>query len=456
MTELSPETARLRDEAQQVFLAGVSAADPHRAVKASIHSDQQGGILIAGKEFKEPQSLFVVAIGKGGCRMAQAVVKAMTERSIDPSVFRTPGIIVVNEENAHDLDGFDVFVTGHPLPSEEGVRAAARIEEYLAPTTEADGVLLLLSGGGSALLPAPAEGITLADKRRVTELLLASGADIHELNTVRKHLSRLKGGGLAQAASPAAMEVLILSDVFDDDLSTIASGPAVADPTTYDDAINILKRRSAWDNAPQAVRKRFEAGASGAIDETPKPGDSIFDRVAHRIIGSNSISLQAAIDQARELGYEVDTLSEPLTGEAREVARHFADRLRAATPSPDVPRKRAFLTGGETTVTVKGTGRGGRNQELSLALAIGLGQQPPKFLWAFLSGGTDGRDGPTDAAGGVIDALTLARGHSAGADAAHAMVENDSYEFLKASNDLLMTGGTGTNVADLQVLLYEI
>lgn len=449
-------TQRLRDDARAIFLAGVAAADPCRGVIDAIRAGPNGGVIIAGEEYRAPGSLTIVAIGKASRTMAAAALEAVPSALVDTS----RSAIVVNRENAAPLDPFTVFATGHPVPDEEGVRAARFVEEALSDATAREGVLVLLSGGGSALLPSPAEGVSLDDKRAVTELLLAGGAGIHEVNTVRKHLSRLKGGGLARAARPAALEVLVLSDVFDDDLSSIASGPTVPDPTRFADAIAVLRRYDLWDRTPPAVRTRLEAGADGRIPETPKADDPTFQRVRNTIIGSNLLSLEAARQKADSLGYAVEVIDGPLTGEAREAAGRFVRRLEDARVDSgesgvrgSAASLRALLAGGETTVTIRGEGKGGRNQEMALAVAMGAPKGVP--AWVFLSGGTDGRDGPTDAAGGLVDPETLARGRRAGDDPQRALRENDSYVFLERSGGLLMTGATGTNVADLQVLLWS-
>ena len=437
---------KLRDDARAIFLAGVAAADPRRAVLDAIQVGPHGGVIVAGQEVRAPGSLGIVAVGKASRTMAAAALERVPQSLLQ----KERCSIVINRENAAPLEPFTVFVSGHPLPDEEGVRAARHVEESFGAATAAQGILLLLSGGGSALLPAPSDGINLADKRAVTELLLAGGADIHEVNTVRKHLSRLKGGGLARAAQPAAVEALILSDVFDDDLSSIASGPTVPDPTTFADAISVLRKYGLWNQTPAAVKKRLEAGKSGEIPDTPGEGDAAFARVKNTIIGSNRLSLEAAREKAHSLGYTVEVIEGALTGEAREAAERFALHLGPG----DKPAVGALLAGGETTVTVRGRGKGGRNQEMTLAMAMHAPEARER-PWVFLSGGTDGGDGPTDAAGGLVDAGTVARGREAGEHPQRALAENDSYTFLKACGDLLMTGGTGTNVADLQVLLWN-
>jgi hydroxypyruvate reductase len=437
----------LRADALAVFRAAVEAADPAALVARAIALGPAGGVLVAGEEIRPPARLRVVAVGKAACRMARAAAAALP-----PGVCGGPGLAVTSRESEEAVAGFRVLVSGHPIPDAAGVRAAREVEAAVSGAAPGDGLLVLLSGGGSALLPAPAEGLTLEEKIAVTRLLLASGADIREINTVRKHLSRLKGGGLARRAQPAAVEALILSDVIGDDLSTIASGPTAPDPTTFADAVAILERRGVWERAPEAVRRRLERGARGEIEETPEAGDPAFARVVNRIIGSNSLSVEAALRSAVELGYGAAVATRALTGEARVAAALLA---RAPLPAPGSAGA-AVLAGGETTVTMRGTGRGGRNQELALAFALEaerLGRDGP---WAFLSAGTDGIDGPTDAAGAIVDAGTLARGRERGLDPAAALAANDSYAFLDAAGHLLRTGATGTNVADLQVLLAGI
>ena len=376
--------------------------------------------------------------------MAEAAVGVLPQELI-----RGPGVAVVNDENLRSVDGFVVLPAGHPVPDERGMQAATTIELLALRSREGEGLIVLISGGGSALIPSPADGLGLEDKSRTTSLLLGSGADIREVNTVRKHLSRLKGGQLAALAQPAAVESLILSDVIGDDVSFIASGPTAADPTTFADAKEILIRRGIWEDAPARVRRRIEAGVEGSVPETPKPGDPIFDRVENRIIGGNRMSLEAAAEKARSLGYEVEVLDYPLGGEASHAGALLASRA-AGRPWGG---RRAILAGGETTVTLRGRGKGGRNQELALAFAIAAGIALSGRRWTFLSAGTDGRDGPTDAAGAIVEPGSLEAARRAGISPEMALAGNDSYTWHEAAGTLFITGGTGTNVADLQVYL---
>jgi hydroxypyruvate reductase len=375
-----------------------------------------------------------------------------------PDLFPGPGIVVTSRGSAASkaapsrLTRFRIIEAGHPLPDPDGVEGARAIASSLAGCTERDLVLVLISGGGSALLPSPAPGLDLSDEIEATRLLLSAGADIGELNTVRKHISLLKGGGLAKAASPAVVRGLILSDVIGDDPAVIASGPLSPDPTTFADALDVVRRKGVFDRIPPAVRRRLLRGVRGEIPETPKPGDPVLASVRATIVGGNRASVDAAREKARSLGYSIGAAPWPVTGEARAAAEMLAALVRPAAASLGGPT--AFVTGGETTVTVRGRGRGGRNQEMALALALAM-ESHAGDPWVFLSAGTDGVDGPTPAAGGLVDGSTVARLRSAGADPRRLLEANDSHAALSASGDLVMTGPTGTNVADLQILMIR-
>jgi hydroxypyruvate reductase len=361
------------------------------------------------------------------------------------------GIAVTNYENATPIDTVDVLSAAHPLPDAAGFEAAQLIADRVRNAKEHELVLVLVSGGGSALIPYPAGQITLAEKIATTDLLLASGATINQINCVRKHLSQLKGGGLARMAAPSHVHALILSDVLGDDLSSIASGPTVADDTTYADAIEVFKAKGVWAQAPINVRQHLEQGKLGAIAETPKPGDDIFKSTGHTLIGSNTISVNATLQAARNLGYETQLYSDHLSGEARAEAEKLLIYAKTLT----INKPLALLAGGETTVTLTGDGRGGRNQEMALAVALAAERHGLSGNWVFLSGGTDGRDGPTDAAGGIVDPNTIKRMTQASINPIKLLENNDSYTALKTSDDLVITGATGTNVADLQILLIQ-
>jgi glycerate 2-kinase len=385
----------------------------------------------------------LVAVGKAAVPMARAAERVLGSR--------LEGGIVVAPAPGEGLRRAQLRLASHPLPDARGEDAAREVETLARSLGEDDRLLLLLSGGASALLPAPAASLALEDKVRTTDLLLRAGASIHELNAVRKHLSRLKGGGLARAAAPARVLVLVLSDVVGDDPSTIASGPAAPDPTTYRDALAVLRTRGVLADAPPAVVRHLEAGVRDQIAETPKPGDALFARVRTRIVGSNRLSVQAAAREARRLGFRPVVLTSRLEGEAREAARFLVAVLSGCVHDGSPARPPVCLVaGGETTVTVRGGGRGGRNQELAVAAVEPLAALPVPAVLASLA--TDGADGKSDAAGGAVDDRTLERARTLGLAPPNAfLVENDSESFLGPLGDLIVTGPTGTNVMDIVI-----
>jgi len=343
---------------------------------------------------------------------------------------------------------FIAIAGGHPLPnegSEAGARKAIALAESAAPD---ETLLVLISGGASALMAAPADGVSLADKRETTAQLLQAGADIYALNTVRKHLSAIKGGWLA-ARARTSCRTLVISDVVGDDLSVIASGPTVADASTFDDALSLLRQYGGEDAYPPRVIARLRLGASGALPETPKPGDPRLAQSSVSVIGSRRDAMNGAASEAASLGYHVVRIDDPIVGEARVAAvAHLRAALARASGSG---RPACIVTTGETTVHVTGRGRGGRNQEFALAAAAVLAQVGDAAVLA--SVGTDGVDGPTDAAGAVVDSTTIARALATGASPDRALAENDAYPFFDSLGDLVHTGPTGTNVGDLQVIL---
>ena len=377
-----------------------------------------------------------------GCGKASAAMTAAAEEVLGDRL--AGGFAVVKDGCAVPVPRVEIAEAGHPVPDNRGLAASARLLELAHAAGEEDLVLFLVSGGGSALTPAPAPPITLAEKQEVTRLLLASGATIGELNAVRKHLSRFKGGQLARAAWPASVLTLALSDVIGDPLDVIASGPTAPDPTTFADAREVLARRGLAGRVPASVAARLEAGLRGEIEETPKPGDRLFGRVTSLVIGNNALIADAAVAAASRLGYRPHLATRELQGEAREVARDLVARARGLEPPA------CLIAGGETTVTVKGTGRGGRCQEFALAAALEL---LPTDRMTVLAAGTDGTDGPTDAAGAIVDGHSIARGTRAGGDVHRAMTDNDAHRFLAASGDLIVSGPTRTNLLDLYVVL---
>ena len=427
-----------REAAAAIWRMALAAGDVAPLVARHLRVD--GSALTAADvtfDLNRLQRILVLGVGKAGAAMARTAESILGGRVSE-------GFVVVKDGYRLPTARIEVAEAGHPVPDARGLEASARLLTLAASATERDLALVLVSGGGSALTPAPAEPITLEEKQVVTRLLLEAGATIGELNTVRKHLSRFKGGLLARRAQPATVITLALSDVIGDPLDVIASGPTAPDPSTYGDALEVLEARGVLARAPASVVERLRAGARGAIEETPKPGDRIFERVRNVVIGNNALIVQAAAAAAERLGYRPYVLTRALQGEAREVGRELVERARL------LPGPVCMLAGGETTVTVRGGGRGGRCQEAALAAALSMKADEDLVV---LAAGTDGTDGPTDAAGGLVDAGTLGRGRAAGRDAARALGDNDAYRFLDASGDLVVTGPTNTNLLDLYLAL---
>lgn len=435
----------MRRAAAAILRSGLDAADPARLVRR--HLQLRGPLVrVAGVEHPVGRGrLCLVAAGKAAPAMALAAEEVLGDR--------LGASLAVSSAEGPPLARTRLIVASHPVPDERGRAAADAVAELASKLAREDLLLVLLSGGASALLPAPVAGVSLDDKAVVTSLLLRAGATIHELNTVRKHLSRLKGGGLARAAAPARVVCLVLSDVVGDDLSTIASGPTAPDPTTFADALRVLQTRGVLERCPDGVRAHLEAGARGERPETPKPRDTLFRRVFTRVIGGNRASVEAAAREARRQGLRPLILTTRLEGEAREVARALVAVLRECVESGRPARPPVcLLAGGETTVTVRGDGRGGRNQELAVAAAEPLASFPHPALLASLA--TDGIDGMSEAAGGVVDDHSLRRAAALGlAPPAAFLAVSDSRGFLAPLGDLIVTGPTGTNVVDLMLLL---
>jgi glycerate 2-kinase len=439
------DRARLRAAARAVLEEALRAADPRRLVLRQLKL--RGDVLeAAGVRHRLGRGrLALVAVGKAAVPMARAAEEALGSR-LDEA-------LAVSTATEGAPDRVRLLTASHPVPDARGLAAAREVESLARALGERDVLLVLLSGGASALLPSPADGITLEDKARTTSLLLRAGATIHETNAVRKHLSRLKGGGLARAAAPARVVTLVLSDVVGDDLSTIASGPTVPDPTTFADALSVVQRLGILEDVPAAVRERLLAGARGEVADTPKPGDAAFRRVAIRVVGSNRLSIEAAAGEARRQGLRPLVLTTRLEGEAREAARVLVAVLRECAESsrPAAPPV-CLLAGGETTVTVRGDGQGGRNQEIAVAAAQALDGFPVPAVVASLA--TDGVDGASDAAGGIADDTSAARARALGlAPTAAFLAASDTRNYLGPLGDLLVTGPTGTNVVDVAVLL---
>jgi len=423
-------TRTLRRHALAIFRAAVAAADPGAAVKRYLERFDPARF----------RNIYVVGAGKAGASMAAAAERVLGARITD-------GLINVKYGHLAKLRHVRLEECGHPVPDRKGMAGAERIARLVTAAQRHDLVVCLISGGASALLPLPEPPVTLKETQETTRLLLASGAGIHEMNAIRKHISRIKGGQLARLAWPARVEALLLSDVIGDDPGVIGSGPTAPDASTFADCLRVLDRYRIRRRIPAAVRKRLEQGARGEIQETPKPEDPIFSRVRNRVVGSNRLALAAAARRARELGFRTLVLSSEIQGETREVARmHAAIAREIARSGQPIPPPACLISGGETTVTVRGRGLGGRNQEFVLAAAIDLAGLPDTVI---LSAGTDGTDGPTDAAGALAAGDTLSRKP----DARAYLDGNDSYHYFEALGDLVKTGPTLTNVMDVHVLL---
>ena len=423
-------TKTLRRHALAIFRAALVAADPADAVARHL----------ARRSYDGFRNIYVIGAGKAGAPMALAAERALGRRL-------TAGLINVKDGHVAKLRRIELNQCGHPVPDARGVAGAERIAQMAAAAGREDLVLCLISGGGSALLPLPAAGITLEEKQATTRLMLGCGATIHEINAVRKHISRIKGGQLARLAAPARVEALLLSDVIGDNLDVIGSGPTAPDASTFGGAGAILDRYAIRDRVPAAVRVRIEAGERGEINETPKPADPLFGRVRNTVVGSNRLALDAAQRKARELGYRTSILSSTIEGETREIARmHAAIAREIARAGRPLRAPACIITGGETTVTIKGDGLGGRNQEFALAAALDIAGLERVVVF---SAGTDGTDGPTDAAGAIADGDTLRRKP----DARAYLDRNDSYRYFEALGDLVITGPTNTNVMDVRLLL---
>lgn len=435
----------LREHARAILDAALEAADAEESVRRNLR--RRGDQVVVGTtqlDLLSFRRLWVVGFGKASARMARAVEQLLGDRIHG-------GLVVTKHGHGVPLRKVEVLEASHPLPGPEGEAAARRVADLLREAGEGDLVVCLVSGGGSALLPLPAEGLTLQDKVAVTHLLLRSGATISEVNAVRKHLSAVKGGWLARLAYPARVVGLVVSDVLGDPLDAIASGPLSPDPTTYEDALRVLERYGLLDQVPHAVRERLERGASGQVPETPKPGDPVFEKVSLHVVAGVADAVEGARAAAERLGYRALVLTTWLEGEAREVGRVVAALAREeVVRDRPVPKPACLLMGGETTVTVRGPGRGGRNQELVLASTLGL-EGLSGVLVASLA--TDGTDGPTDAAGAFADGTTLARAKAQGMDPEQFLARNDAYPFFEALQDLVRTGPTGTNVNDLVLVL---
>ncbi|HUX21384.1 MAG TPA: glycerate kinase [Spirochaetia bacterium] len=448
---------RRLEELKEIFFAGVKRVDPYEMIRRRVRIE--GSRLLVADESAEIEidlaeydRIFVHGAGKATAKMALAIEELLGDRLTD-------GVISVKAGHTERLSRVRIIEAGHPVPNKESVRAAHEIAELCRRGDERSLYIGLISGGGSACLCYPREWdggrIQLQEKQAVTGLLLSCGADIGEINMVRKHLSGIKGGQLARLIRPAASLNLILSDVVGDRLDSIASGLTVADNSSFSDAQGVIDRYGLHDRLPDSVKALLAAGISGRVSETPKHGDPIFDQVQNVLLGTNLAALRASGERAKELGYEVRLLSSQITGEAREAAKFYLGiALDIAEHGLAARRPACIIGGGETTVTVSGAGKGGRNQELALAFLHGLSLRGKGTEGIyFLSAGTDGNDGPTDAAGAFACNQAIERAAARKLPIQDYLVGNDSYTFFDAIDHLFKSGPTNTNVCDLQILL---
>jgi glycerate-2-kinase len=439
------ELRRARGILIEIVNKAIASADPSSAMRQRLRLEGES-LRVGGQEFdlSKAGKIIVVGGGKASGKMAEVLEEVLGDRV-------TSGVVNVPEgaTSKYRARKIELVEAGHPLPTEAGVRGAERMIDLVSDLGPRDLVICLLSGGGSALITLPADRISLDELRETTQLLLKSGASIQEVNAVRKHLSKIKGGQLAKAAHPARVITLLISDVVGDRLDTIASGPTYPDSTTYSNALEVIEKYELIEKVPRNVLKRLKLGAGGKVPETPKPGEKYFLNTSHEIIASNADAVRAAAEVGKSHDLNVSVLTETMQGEAREVGTHLADVAKDVmkTDKP-VSRPALLISGGETTVTVRGEGLGGRNQELALSTATGISGLKNVAVASF---STDGIDGPTEAAGALADGFTLKRAEHLGLDPKAYLERNDSYSFFKELGDLLVTGPTGTNVMDVTV-----
>ena len=445
-SSLFPLSEEYRQKLRAIFDAGLKAVAPDGALKRHLQYDGRF-LRVPGFEADlQGRRLLVAGAGKGAAPMAQAVEEMLGGRI-------HAGKVIVKYDHGMPLARIGLLEAAHPVPDAAGQKAAHEVLQLAQATTDKDVLLCLFTGGASALTPALCPGISLEDMRATTAQLLECGASIHEINALRKHLSVFSGGQLARAASPAPVLSLIVSDVVGDNLDVIASGPTVPDPSTFAQCAEIVQRFGLEHKLPAPVRQRLQAGLAGSIAETPKAGDSVFQRVHNCLVATLDQALEAAVQAAEELGFEARVLTSGLTGEARVRAEELvATALAEGQRLTPQSRPLCLLAGGETTVCLQGRGKGGRNQEMALAASLALEERGAERVWGLFAG-TDGSDGPTDAAGGYAAGAAVPWGEGRGLKARAYLEENDSYHWLEGCGLLLKTGPTRTNVMDMAILL---
>ena len=438
----------LREHANEIFKHVLSTLDPEQLVKEKV-SIQDSTLIVEKREYNlnNYENIYVVGGGKACAPMAKAMEELLGDK-IDN------GLIVVKYNHGLPLNKIETVEASHPIPDKNGIRGTSDILRLLSKTGEKDLVICLISGGGSALLVQPHKEITLPGLQIISTKLLACGARIDEINTVRKHLSSIKGGQLARASYPSTLITLILSDVVGDPMDIIASGPTVPDESTFEDAYKIIQKYSLEDKILNSVYRFLRSGKTGKIEETPKNGDEIFDNTQNVLVGSNKIALDAAEKKAKDLGYNTIILSSLVEGESKDAAKFFAaiakEVSRTGTP---VPKPACIIAGGETTVTIKGKGKGGRNQEFALSAALEISGCDGIVV---LSAGTDGTDGPTDATGAIVDSNTCKNAKVKFClKPEEYLRRNDSYNFFNNTGEHIITGPTMTNVMDIMISLID-
>ena len=451
--------AEIKKDIDEIFQAALDRVNPYKMITDNLKVENEilevrSGEGVEKFDLGSFEKIVVTGIGKATARMALAVEKVLGKRI-------SGGLISVKKGHTEKLEYIEIIEAEHPVPGDKSLEAGKRIREVHLAGDEKTLFINLVSGGGSALYCNPVStdkvSLTLAEKQKTTQLLLSCGADIHELNTIRKHLSDVKGGKTAVAMYPASSLNIILSDVVGDDLSVIASGSTSPDRSSFDDTKEIFMKYGIYDELPENVKKVVEYGCKGEIPDTPDENDKVFEKVRNILMGTNTESLISAKEKAVDLGYKTFILSSSVTGEAKEAAKFYSalakdgQTLLAKTEKPV-----CIIAGGETTVTIKGKGKGGRNQEMALAFLDEIKRSPDKFKkCCFLSGGTDGNDGPTDAAGAYASLEVLENSRKESLDILEYLGNNDSYHFFKKCGGLLMTGATNTNVGDVQIILLR-
>jgi glycerate-2-kinase len=437
----------LRRDSLKILEATLLSIDPKKAISNMVK--REGNLLIIKNisyDLEKYNRILVIGGGKAGGRMAEAIEDLLGDLIYEGS------INIPRSQNQYSLKQIKLNQCSHPIPDIDGVKGVKKILDIIKGSSEKDLIICLLSGGGSALMPLPVEGIDLKDLQEITSILLKNGATINDINVVRKHLDGFKGGQLLRSCRKSDVLTLIISDVIGDPLDIIASGPTAPDNSTYNDAIFILKKFGAWTSAPDNIIKWLEKGVQGKIAETPKPDDPLFKKVQNIIVANNLIALETAQNEAKKLGYNSLILSSSIEGEAKIIGGIYASIAREIVlNNRPIQLPAAIIAGGETTVKVHGPGKGGRNQELVLGAVKKITDLPCLII----SIGTDGIDGPTDSAGGLVDGATLSRSQKIGINLDLTMSENDSYNYLDKLGDLIKTGVTGTNVNDIHLLLLS-